>query len=438
MPLMLCLRLPSLAKSVLTMPLENAGAYRYRPASIALLLLCICLTAATATADDWSRFRGPQGAGTATAPKLPSTFGPADYAWKTAIPGLGHSSPVVRGEQVFLTSGSEDGAARQLFCLDAATGRILWSRQLALETDHLHAKNSYASASPVVGPDGVYVLFADDNRVVAAAFALDGRPSWTRDLGPFASQHGQGASPILHDNMLIVPNDQDGPSTIVALDIATGRTLWTTPREVGKTSYSTPFVLTRAGHPAELIASSDGMGVTSLDPKTGTLNWASGALPQRTVGSPVWGNGLIYQTCGEGGRGTLLVGVNPDAATAAARIPLRAARQLPYVPTPLVADGLLFLWGDNGVINCTDLETGEPVWIERVGGNFSGSPVNVDGRIYAISETGEVVVVQAARTFQLLGRSPLGENSYGTPAVAGGRMYLRTFGHLICIGPKTI
>ncbi len=400
-------------------------------------LLALSLVPAALSAGDWTRFRGPNGTGLASAPGLPVEWSQPDYAWSVAVAGVGHSSPVVSGERLFVTSASEDGTERRLLCIDAKSGKTVWTRVLGLSADKLHLKNSHASGTPAVGGEFVYVTFADDSRYVAAAFGLDGKPAWTRDLGTFESQHGHGSSPIVWRDLVIVPDDQDGPSALVALSAGTGEVEWKTPRTPGDTSYSTPFILEAKAGPPQLITSCNAMGVTSTDPETGRLNWQSGPMPQRTVGSPMFAGGLIFQTCGQAGRGTFMVGVDPFAEDGAERVVVEQSKMLPYVPTPVEYEGRLYLWNDNGVVVCLDGKTFEPVWTERVGGNFSGSPVCVNGRLYAASEEGEVVVVRAAPKFELLGRSPLGDRTYATPAVAGGKMFFRTFGRVLCLAPKS-
>lgn len=407
------------------------------------LWLIVALAAATPTpavlaADDWPRFRGPNGEGVATAPGLPATWGAKDYAWQATLPGVGHSSPVVLGKRLFVTAGSEDGTARRLVCLDTASGKSLWTQTLALSRDKLHQKNSYASGTPAVTDEFVYVIFADDERYVVAAYRLDGKRAWEKDLGPFVSQHGQGCSPIVWHDLVIVANDQDGPSSLVALDAKTGETRWSTPRTAKDTSYSTPFVLEAKDGPPQLIASCNALGVTSLDPRTGRVNWASGELPQRTVGSPVLAGKLVIQTCGQAGRGTYLLGVDPFAKDAAKRVAYEQKKTLPYVPTPVSYKDHLYLWNDDGVVVCLDEKKDfANVWTKRVGGkNYSSSPVCVNGLLYAVSEEGEVFVVKASPNYECVGQSSLGEASYATPAVADGKMFFRTFTKVLCLAPN--
>lgn len=398
------------------------------------LLIC-CFYGGEASAEDWTRFRGPAGAGIAVAPGIPTQWTASDYAWQTILPGSGHSSPVVKNGQLYVTASNDDGTDRQLICLDSTSGKVKWSKSLSLQTNKLHAKNSFASSTPVISSENVVVAFADDDRFLVSAFNFDGSEAWTRDLGPFESQHGHGASPISWENLIIVSNDQDGPSSLVALDARSGETAWTTPRESKDASYSTPFVLERANQAPQLIVSCNATGVASLDPANGTVNWQTGPLPQRTVGSPTYSEGLIFQTCGQGGRGTLMIGVDPTLAEQEDRIKFEEKKSLPYVPTPIVYKGHLYLWNDNGVVVCMELKSFGTVWTERIGGNFSASPICVNGNLYGVSEQGEVVVVKASPQFKLLGRSSLGELSHATPAVADGRIYFRTANKVLCLAP---
>ena len=400
-------------------------------------LLGFSLLASMSPAEEWHRFRGPTGArASRSCPaclfrgRRPTWRGPRTWD------GYGHSSPVSAGGKVFVTSATDEGRSRSLQCLDAVTGTVEWTKSLTLKTDKLHAKNSYASASPVVDERQVYVTFADDDEYLVAAFTHDGRPSWSRDLGSFDSQHGHGASPIVYQGTVIVANDQDGPSSVVAVNAATGTTVWQTPRTVSKTSYSTPFVLERVGKPALLVTSCDALGVAALDVASGDPQWHTGPLPQRTVGSPILAGGLIIQSCGAGGRGELLIGVDPDATSPDQRIAFEQTKALPYVPTPVAVAHRLYLWADNGVVTCVDLKTHDTVWTGRVGGNFSGSPVCINGVLYAVSEAGEIVALGTGDAFEILGRSALGEGSHSTPAIGEGRLFLRTFTKLHCLAVK--
>ena len=398
--------------------------------------MAACLPGAWLSAGDdvWPRFRGENGTGISRLTGAPTEWTAADYEWSVDLPGKGHSSPVVWKDRLFVTCGDESGR-RILVCLNALTGESLWSETITLEANHLHLKNSYASGTPAVDGERVYAAFADEQHYIVTAFTLDGDAVWTQDLGAFTSQHRQGVSPIVYGDLVIVPNDQRAPSSIVALNRHSGERVWTTvDRPYREASYSTPLVLELPDRKPELVCLSGATGLSGFDLQTGKLLWSSGELPLRTVASPVYGEGVLIATCGQGGNGKFLAAVEPgDSGDGVARVRYQRDRELPYVPTPIVHGEHLYLWLDNGVVSCTMMATGETVNTVRLGGKFSGSPVLVGPNLYCISESGEIVVVAATPALEVLGRNPLGDESYSTPAVANGRVYFRGFHKLACL-----
>lgn len=394
-------------------------------------------------ADNWPRFRGPNGVGTSDLTGVPTQWTEKDYEWVLAIPGIGHSSPVVWDDALFVTSGTDRTAEPEsavgnhtLYRVNAITGDVVWTREFKLATDVLHPKNSYASSTPALDGERVYLAMADDEHYLLHALSMQGETVWSADLGPFESQHGQGVSPIVYDGMVILANDQIGPSSIAAFDCVTGERIWEVSRNFGRTSYATPCIMPVVGYGPELLCLSDKSGLAGLDPRTGRRLWETEELPDRTVASPVFGNGLIVATCGGGGIGKHLLAVTPPGAEAAdaAAPTIRYRREerddLPYVPTPVINGDYVYLWCDRATVCCVELETGQTVWRKRVGGNFSGSPVMIDQKLYCISEEGEIAVLSALPEFHDFGRSPLGDGSHATPAVANGRVYFRGFGLL--------
>ena len=398
-------------------------------------LLLFSLSARSAVAQNWTRFRGANGAGISNTTGIPTKWSPADYHWKIKLPGVGHASPVIWKNRLFITSAIDKGAERYLFCLDAESGKTIWKRTTGLNRSHKHAKGSWASATPAVDGERVYVAFADRETYFLAAYDFQGKLVWRRSLGPFDSQHGQGVSPIIFENLVIIPNDQKGPSSIVAFNKKTGKTVWSVLRTIRKTSYATPMIYRRKGKRPQLICASGAMGVTSLDPYTGRQNWVTGSFPLRTVASPIEADGLIIQSCGGGGVGKLLIAVDPSGSGDVSKSHIKYSRdvRLPYVPTPVAYKGHVYLWNDNGVANCIEAKTGKTLWTKRVGGKYSGSPICIDGKLYAMSERGDVVIIAASPKYQFISRIPLDDPSHATPAVANGNLYLRTFHHLVCL-----
>ncbi len=397
-------------------------------------------------AQEWTRFRGPNGTGISTAKEIPVTWTEGEINWRTRLPGVGHASPVIWGNRVFLLSAENDTAQRIVLCLDTEDGRIVWEQRYASSVHPKHARNSFASATPAVDAEHVYVCWSAPERYTLLALTHEGEQVWERDLGPYVSQHSCGTSPIVYGDLVILANDQDGAdrenpdvhgtSFLIAVDRRTGATRWQTPRRSEQVAYSTPCVYQPAAGPPQLIFNSGAHGITSIDPATGQVNWEIDVLDKRSVSSPVIAGGLIFGSTGSGGGGNYVAAVKPGAVDGSQppELVYRIDNQAPYVPTAIAVGELLFLWSDAGIVTCLRAATGETLWRQRVGGSFSGSPVCVDGKLYAIDDDGTVVVLAAAEEYKLLGRTNLGEESRSTPAISGGRMYLRTYSHLISVG----
>jgi outer membrane protein assembly factor BamB len=404
-----------------------------------LVLLFLLLSMTRGPAQEWTRFRGPNGSGISTAKTIPTTWTGKDINWKVSLPGPGHSSPVVWGDQIFVTSGDDQTNRLWVLCLSASQGRILWQKAFPLTHYHRNAYNSVASSSPAVDEQRVYVAWNLPERSTLLALDHAGNPVWDKDLGPHASQHGGGASPIVCQDQVIIANEHDGESCLISVAAATGQTRWKTPRKTTTAAYSTPCLYQpKTGSPA-LIFTSQSYGVYGVDPANGTVLWdLADAFDKRVVSSPVLAAGLIIGACGSGGGGNYLVAVRPGEPSAhqKAELAYTIRKSAPYVPTSICVGNLFFLWSDDGVVSCVQAATGEIKWQERLGKHFFSSPVCVDGRLFCISTTGEVLVLRAADRFERLATNPLNETTHSTPAVAGGRMYIHTSKHLISIGGR--
>jgi outer membrane protein assembly factor BamB len=393
-----------------------------------------------AGAQEWTRFRGPNGSGVSPRTTLPARWTPKDINWKVRLAGTGHSSPVLWGELIFITSGHEKTGNRIVQCLRARDGHGLWQRDFPGAAHGKHADNSFASATPAVDERHVYVTWGNPREYLVIALDHSGKEVWRADLGPYRAGHGFGASPVLFEGRLIVPNDQDGGSSLAALDCRNGKVLWKVPRR-SKSGYATPCVYKPAqGEPA-LILTSWEQGISGIDPKTGRTAWEMDVFSkghvESAIASPVAAGDLVLGTCGWLGVKYETVAVRPGKSRPgkATQPAYRLDRIGPLVPTPLVKDDLLFLWSDRGVVTCADVRSGKVHWRERVPGSYYGSPVCAGDKLFAVARDGEVVVLSAAKEYALLARNPLGEGSHSTPAIAGGKMYVRTFSHLQSIGP---
>ncbi|HWH71375.1 MAG TPA: PQQ-binding-like beta-propeller repeat protein, partial [Candidatus Sulfotelmatobacter sp.] len=313
----------------------------------------------------------------------------------------------------------------------------LWQKGFPVTSYHKNDYNSLASGSPAVDAQRVYACWTTPAKYTLVAFDHAGKLVWEKDLGPYASQHGGGNSPIVYQDKVVLANEQDGESFLIAVDAATGQTRWQTPRTKSQAMYSTPCVYEpKEGKPA-LLFNGQSHGVSAIDPANGKVLWElTNVFDKRTVASPILAGGVIIGSCGNGGGANYVAGVRPGdpAKGKAPELAYTLRKSAPYVPTSVAVGEWVFLWSDNGIVSCVQAASGEVKWQERVGGNFFSSPVCVDGRLFGIATKGEVVVLAAADKFQVLARNPLGETTLSTPAVAGGRMYIHTTKSLMSIG----
>jgi outer membrane protein assembly factor BamB len=411
------------------------------------LLLAVVVPLSMSQAQEWTRFRGPNGQGISDAKAIPVKWTENDYSWKVELPGGGHSSPVLWGGTIFLTSGDAKAGHGILLALRVSDGAVLWQKEYTLTAYRMNKLNSYATATPAVDGDYVYVLWTTPEETILTALDHAGTEIWKRTFEGVRCQHGAGSSPIVCGDMVVFTHEhensssKDAKSAWIAVDRKTGQTRWTLQRQTGpKTSYSTPCIYSPPTESPQLIFTSNAHGMTGVDPNTGKVIWeVAGALPARVVSSPVIADGLLIGACGDAGLGKCLVAIRPGTNDGSVQ-PTEAYKidsgVRPYVPTSVSKDGLLFAFYDGGYVSCLRAATGERLWQEKPAGRFFSSPVWVDGRLYCITMDGEVVVVKAAETYELLAINPLGETSHAAPAVAGGRMYLRTYSHLFSVGGK--
>lgn len=411
-----------------------------------LVVVSVFLLASVAQGRQWSRFRGPNGQGISDAETIPIKWTQKDYNWKVKLPGVGHSSPVIWGDKVFLTCGDQKAGRGMLLALRVSDGKVLWQKEYTLSRYRMNSSNSYATATPAVDGDHVYVLWATTNETILVALDHEGEKIWERTFEGVRCQHGPGISPIVVNDIVVFTHEheksnKEARSVWIAVDCKSGKRRWELERQTsGKTSYSTPCVYSSGTDKPLLVFTSFAHGMTGVDPGSGAVVWeAKSAFTSRIVSSPVIAGKLLIGTCGDGSSGKRLIAVRPgrpDKSTEPTEVYKIENRSVPYVTTSLAKDGLLFTFHDRGDICCLRSATGEQLWRQKPAGPFYGSPVWVNDKLYCITRKGEVVVIKAGPIYELLAVNPLGEESYATPAVAGGRMYLRTYSHLISIGGR--
>ena len=403
-------------------------------------------------AGDWPRFRGPNGSGIGEVSGLPADWTTSNILWRAGLPGAGHSSPAVSGSRIFLTCAENATATRMVVCLDANSGATNWVRAFPSRTYQQNNDNSYASGTPAADADGAVACWSTPDEVLLVALDNGGAEIWRRSLGPFVCNHGGGASPVLVGDLVVLNNDQDDPaasavnypkadtpkpsgvSFVIALDRKTGKDRWKLPRTSNQAAFATPCIRTNAAGALEIVVASTAHGLTGIDAKSGAVNWTGGGtFAKRCVASPSLGAGLVVTTEGSGGMGARLVAVKPDEKGA---IAYELPKPVPYVPSTLIVADKLYLWGDNGQVACLRAATGEAIWKDRVDGSFYSSPVCLNGTIVNVSKTGDVITLGGGDRFEVLGRVALGEKSFASPAIADGKLFIRTYTQLIAIGAK--
>jgi outer membrane protein assembly factor BamB len=414
-----------------------------------LAFLVLALVTPTVVAADWTRFRGPDGLGTAPDKDVPVAITASNTLWKTPIPGRGNSSPIVSKGKVFVQTSSTDASRRSLICVDAKSGKVEWSKDVKGTTAHTHPKNTLASSTPAADGERVYAVFWDGHHISLTAWDYSGNELWSKDLGNFVSQHGPGLSPMVVGDRVILNIDQDDLAEVAAFDAKTGEQIWKKSRTAYRACYTTPFVLERDGRQEVIVSST--AGVTAYDPKDGAAIWnwtwvwkstkagQGGAL--RQVGGPIYHDGLLFIISGDGGGDRQMLALKPGTSGEVpdSAVVWRKKKETAYVPMVLASGPYLFWIADkeNKAV-CAEAKTGKVLWDERLPGSkpVTASPVLVDGKVYSISEDGRVYVFEAGPKFHLLAESELKEDVFATPAVAEGRMYIRGASHLICIGKK--
>src|SRR5579864_18959 len=386
--------------------------------------------------EPWPAWRGPLTDGVSHEKvEFPIHWSPTEnVAWKTPLPGVGHSSPIVWNDRVFVTACVEPTGERLLLCIDAKTGKILWQKEvLTAKLEKKHKLNSYASSTPATDGKNVWVTFFDQPFIRVACYDFDGNRKWTITPGRFNSPHGFCSSPILYKNLLIVNCDQDNQEAfIVALDKNTGKEIYRIDRPNQTRSYCVPIIVEAAGRKQMVLSGSK--CVASYDPDSGKQIWIIQGPTEQFVANMVYTDDVFFITGGFPQHHVL--GIKPDGHgdVTDTHILWRSNQATSYVPSPIAYQDLFFLISDEGIASCFEPKTGERYWKERLGRHFSASLTAAGGHVYFLDDDGRTTVVKADKTFQVVARSDLKEECYASPALSGGRIFIRTAKSLYCIG----
>jgi outer membrane protein assembly factor BamB len=408
------------------------------------LFATLSLAAAVVAGDNWPRFRGPHGDGHADAAKLPLTWSESEnVVWKTPIHDRGWSSPVVWGDQVWLTTAKANGTELFAVCVDRATGKVVYDFKLfdVARPDPLNnPTNSYASPTPAIEEGRVYLHFGSYG--TACLDTKTAKVLWARRDLPCDHWRGPASSPVIYRDLLILTFDGHDVQYLAALDKATGKTVWKKDRsfEYGKLDgdlkkgYSTPSVITVSGK--EQLVSASAFGTIAYDPQTGDELWKITHGGMNTAVTPLYGHGKVFVCTSDGG--LQLVAVRPDGSgdVTKTHIEWTLNKNVPNRSSPLLVDDLLYMANGQGILSCIDVKTGKPVWQERIGGAYWASPVYAAGRLYFFNDTGTAVVGEPGRSWRKLAENKLDDGCMASPAVAGEALFVRTKTHLYRIEEK--
>ena len=378
--------------------------------------------------QDWPQFRGPTGQGVSDEHNLPLNWSETqNVRWKTAIPGRGWSSPVIQGERIWLTTATEDGRSLRAIAVDLNSGAIQKDIELfRLKSPRLmNAKNSFASPTPVIEGDRVYLHFGAYG---TACITQAGEILWKTKLEYDNGQHGPGGSPVLYDDLLIVSCDGLEQQFVVALDKATGKVRWKKMRE-GYQAYTTPLVVSLPS--GDQVISPGAFQAIAYEPRTGKEIWrVKYAEGFSNVPMPVYGDDLVFICPGFQEPSLLAVRLDGRGDVTKSKIVWKLDRGIPRTPSPLLVGNELYIVSDNGIATCIDAKTGEELWRARLGGNYSASPIYADGRIYFLSEEGESIVIAPGRQLKHLATNQLDGPTLASMAVSHSSLFIRTATHL--------
>jgi outer membrane protein assembly factor BamB len=392
------------------------------------LVLSVC-------AENWPQFRGPRGDGTSAESAPPTTWSETNnISWKCAIPGEGHSSPIVWNDNVFLTSALSDGGDRLLIKVDAKAGRVAWQTTVAKsDRESMHRENS--SASSTCATDGAIVItsFQVGKKVDIRAYDFDGKIRWSTQPLQFSGEHGYSYSPIFYKDLVILDCRQEGEAATLALDKSNGKVRWRAEPKKKRISHITPLLINDGAREQLIVSGSD--ETASYDPATGKQLWWCRGPSDVAVSGMSFGDGLLFTTAGYPARTRMAIRTTGSGDVTQSEVAWKFQRQASYVPSPIFHEGHFYSVLDEGMMLCFDAKTGESKWEQRLGGRYRASLLLAEGLIYATNDKGVTTVFRATpKSFQQIAVSDLKEFCYASPALSNGRLFIRTAENLFCVG----
>jgi outer membrane protein assembly factor BamB len=409
------------------------------------LLFTSSLCTGTARSEDWPWFRGPSRQGISQEKDVPAQWSAtSNIRWKAPIPGEGWSSPIVLSDRLFVTTALDGGSSFHMICLDRPTGKVIWDKELTRQkAGHKQPYNSYATSTPATDGTRVYVPVCD-GRILA--ISLKGNVAWINSDFDYYSEHGLAVSPVLYEDLVIVPFDWSSPppdtklgwqvpwdkAVILAVDKNTGKARWRGSRGSSRIAHVTPQITRVDGR--DQLVSGAGNVIQGFDPRTGERLWTVSSPGEGVVPSVVIGEGLVFTASGFGASRICAVRLGGHGDVTKTHTVWESREDVPKMSSMLYVSSRLYLATETGVAKCFQAASGEVLWRERLGAKFSASPVWADGKIYFLAENGRMTVVEDGSTFRIVARNELGERCCASPAISQGNLFIRTDKALYCIG----
>jgi outer membrane protein assembly factor BamB len=403
-----------------------------------LLCFLIINSLSFSEAQNWPCWRGPNGDGTSSETNLPTQWDSVtNVLWKSPVPGIGYSSPIIWEDRLFTLSALPETREKILLCYNSINGELLWQTTVlrgAFEAKH--NDNSYASGTPSTDGKLVYVSLLDGEEVVVAAYDFTGKQVWMQRPGTYSSPHGYSVSPVLFEDKVIINCNSRGDSFVAALSRADGHTIWKIKQDKPTHSFSTPIFRQIAGKMQMIFCGNK--EVSSYNPSDGSRYWFVNGPSEESCSSPVYNekSGLVLISSAWPVR--TLMAIKPDGQgdVTNTKVVWQSAKGAYYVPSPVCTDDYLFSTMTNGQVHCIEAATGKIMWIENLGKQYA-SPVLADGMVYMPNDNGVITVIKPGKTFRAVAKNDAGEKMYASPAISHGKIYLRGFQHLFCIGTNS-
>jgi outer membrane protein assembly factor BamB len=401
-----------------------------------IFLLSILDIMSVTHAQNWPCWRGPNGDGTSKEANLPVRWDSiTNVVWKIQIPGLGYSSPIVWNDKLFMTTAFLETQEKVLLCYDCKNGNLLWQKTvLKTPFEKKNNNNGFASGTPATDGNLIFVSFLDGQDVVVAAYDFTGKQIWLQRPGTFTDQHGYCCSPVLYKEKVIINgNSKEGESFVVALSRVNGRIIWKIQHEKRAHNYSTPIFRKINGKMQMIFCGNK--EIASYNPDDGSLYWFVNGPSEEFCSSPVYNekSNLVLACSSYPVR--ILVAIKPDGQgdVTKSHVVWQSPKGACYVPSPVCTADYVFTTMTTGQVHCFEVATGKILWVENLGLQYS-SAVEANGLVYMPNDEGVITVIKPGPKFEFVAKNSIGEKMNASPALSNGKIYLRGYQHLFCIG----